>query len=178
MQSLTCSSSLCVHRPSGTARLPGNAQCFQGDKLLITIWMARGLGIGLISAPELTVPQVVLPKRFLGSPCVLRGGRARGMRPESRTWSRWQGGGRSRAPRRLILCSPSLLACPAAVVLQRASPCSGALSLVLLGFRRLSLEQSSLPWAPLHFAGLGHCRLSSQKNSPGHCDILTFLQQL
>lgn len=86
-----------------------------------------------------------------------------GTRPETQTRSRWQGGGRSRAPRRLILCSPSLLACPAAVVLQRASPCYGALSLALLGFRQLSLEQNSLPWASLHFAGFGHCRSSIKK---------------
>lgn len=49
---------LCVHRPSGTACLPGNMQCFQGEELLITIWMVRGLGMGFISAPELAVLQV------------------------------------------------------------------------------------------------------------------------
>lgn len=171
MQSLTCSSSLCVHRPSGTARLPGNAQCFQGEKLLITIWMARGLGIGLISAPELTVPQVVLPKRFLGSPCVLRGGRARGMRPETWTWSRWQSSSEAHPLQSLPAGLPGGCGTAKSLAVLRSSFFStSGLQTVVLGTELTS-------WALLHFAGFGHCRLSSQKNSPGHCDILTFLQQ-
>lgn len=58
MQSLPCSSSVCVLGPSGTARLPVNVCCFQGEKLLITIWMVSGLGMGFISTSEPTVPQV------------------------------------------------------------------------------------------------------------------------
>lgn len=82
MQSLACSSSLCVLGPSGTARLPGNVECFQGEKLLITIWMERGLEIGFTSAPELTVPQVgsssevvsQQPFAILRDGCVRKGG--------------------------------------------------------------------------------------------------------
>lgn len=81
--------------------------------------MARGLGIGFISTPELTVPQVgSSSERVSQQPfAVLPDGRVRKGAQKSQG-TKWKGGVRSSGPWRLSLRSPLLLARSEAVMLQ------------------------------------------------------------
>lgn len=61
------------------------------------------------------------------------------------------------------LGAASLAAGPRGAVLPQEPRGVRSVLLVLLGFRQLSLEQHSFPWALLHCAGFGHYRLVSFK---------------
>lgn len=118
-----------------------NMCCFQGEKLLITIWMVvRGLGMGFVSTSELTVPQVgsssgeVSQQPFAALPdgCMRKGG-------QKSCRSRCEGGAGSRSlaaqPR-----SPSLLSCCRSLTVLRISFFSTAgLQTVVLGSKLISL---------------------------------------
>lgn len=108
--------------------VPVNVCCFQGEKLLITIWMVRGLGMGFISTSEPTVPQVGSswgkvsrqPLAVLPDGCVRKGGQK-----SHRT--RCKGGAGSSGPWQLSSAVPRCR--PAA----GASQCWGSPSSALLG---------------------------------------------
>lgn len=142
---------LCV-RMDHLARLACPALCsaFKGKRLLITIWMARGVRDWVYSNSG--------ADSSAGSPlqCCLMGVRGEAARSPEGSQVREEQWPRGSVPR------PSLLARAGAVLPQEPRGVRSVL-LVLLGFRQLSLEQHSFPWALLHCAGFGHYRLVNFK---------------
>lgn len=129
--------------------------------------MARGLGIGLTSTPELTALQVgsfsaeVSQQRF----AVLPDGCARKSGHKSPRTKR-QGG---------AVLGGSASAVPCCCHAAGAWWCWGALALALLSFRQLSLEHHSFPWALLHFAGFGQYRLAIWRDLDYFCLLVTLI---
>lgn len=171
-QSLPCSSSVCVLGPSGTARLPVSVCCFKGEKLLITIWMVKGLGMGFVSTSELTVPQVGSSSGRVLQRCLMGvWGRVAGILQDQvhgRSWEQWSLAAQPR--------SPSLLSCCRSLMVVRITFSSTAgLQTVVLGSKLISL--GSAPLCRVWSLQTVNFQRHGLFSFPGNTNILALLQQ-